>query len=206
MPTNKKEVQRRADRKRQGRRARAWTAIVWDESAKDNWQDILREQLVECLISPHHNKDLSEDGTPKKPHWHVVLSFKSPATFEKAKEVFDEIGANVPPEDKCRVRDFRQMARYLCHMDQPEKHRYDTGDVISIGAIDYYTLVMSNNDENAILDEIFSFMDEYCIETYPAMIRKMKELHPEWKSLVYRKFTYQITNYAKGIHAELKGL
>ena len=68
-------------------------------------------------------------GEPKKAHWHIVVSYKNPTTYEIAKEVFDEIGAVMPPEPKAKVKDFKQMARYLCHLDQPSKHRYDTADV-----------------------------------------------------------------------------
>lgn len=204
MATNSKSVQRKADEKRAGKRARAWTAMVYPDSAPADWLDILRNQLVECLVSPLHDKDVLPTGEPKKPHWHVVLAFKNPATYEKACEVFELIGAVVPPEREAKVKDFRQMARYLCHMDQPDKHRYDMQDVISIGAIDYATLCMSAADEDAILDEIYEAMDEYFLESYPAVVRFTKAKHPEWKPLVYRKFVRQIAEYAKGLHYEGK--
>lgn len=204
MPTNSKSVQKRADAKRAGKRARAWTALVYADSAAEGWQDILREQLVECLISPYHDKDVLPTGECKKAHWHVVLSFKSPTTYDRACDVFEAIGAVVPPENECRVKDFRQMARYLCHMDQPDKHRYEMSDVVSIGAIDYQTLCMSAADEDAMLDEIFEFMDCYCLDSYPKVVRAVREQHPEWKAIVYRKYTRQISEYAKGLHYESK--
>ena len=133
---SRKDIQQKADSKRAGKRARAWTAMVYQESALPEWLDKLSEQLIEALVSPLHDKDVwsVEDeqenashvaGEPKKAHWHVVISFKNPATYDKAKEVFDGIGAVTPPEIKCKVKDFRQMARYLCHLDQPRKHRYN---------------------------------------------------------------------------------
>lgn len=204
MATNNKAVQRRADKKRAGRRARAWTAMVYPDSAPGNWQDILREQLIECLVSPLHDKDVLPTGEPKKPHWHLVISFKSPASFAKAREVFDAVKAVVPPESESRVKDFRQMARYLCHLDQPDKHRYDMKDVVSIGAIDYQSLVMSNADEDAMLDEIFETMDTYALDSYPKVVRWTREHNPEWKTVVYRKYTRQIAEYAKGLHYEMK--
>lgn len=197
-----KRAEKRYDAKRAGKRARAWTALVYADSAVEGWQDVLREQLVECLVSPYHDKDVLPDGEPKKPHWHVVLSFKNPCNFDKAREVFETIGAVVPPEKECRVKDFRQMARYLCHLDQPDKHRYDMQDVVSIGAIDYQALVMSNADEDAMLDEIFETMDSYHLDSYPSVVRHTREHHPEWKVLVYRKYVRQIAEYAKGLHYE----
>lgn len=204
MPTNNKKTQAKADAKRAGKRARAWTAIVYPESAPDDWISILRDQLIECLVSPLHDKDVLPDGTQKKAHYHVVISFKNPATFDKAKEIFEAIGAVVPPEKECRVKDFRQMARYLCHLDQPDKHRYDMKDVVSIGSIDYAALCMSAADEDAMLDEIFEYMDMYFLDSYPKVVRATREHHPEWKPIVYRKYTRQISEYAKGLHHESK--
>lgn len=205
MDAQKKAV-KKYDKKRAGKRARAWTALIYPDSAVDGWQDKLRELLVECLISPLHDKDILPDGSPKKPHWHVVLSFKNPTTYQLACEIFEEIGAVVPPEKDCKVKDFRQMARYLCHLDQPEKHRYEINEVVSIGAIDYEMLVMSSKDEDEMLDAIFACMDRNNLQTYPQIVRWTRENHPEWKILVYRKYTRQISEYAKGLHAESKGL
>ncbi len=204
MATNSKRTQAKADAKRAGKRARAWTAIVYPDSAVDKWIEVLRDQLVECLVSPLHDKDVLPTGEAKKPHYHVVLSFKNPTTYEKACEVFEAIGAVVPPEKECRVKDFRQMGRYLCHLDQPDKHRYDMTDVISIGSIDYATLCMSAADEDAMLDEIFEFMDLYFLDSYPKVVRATREQHPEWKPIVYRKYTRQISEYAKGLYHEAK--
>lgn len=206
MAGNSKAVQAKADAKRAGKRARAWTAIVYpdSENTPENWRDILREQLVECLISPYHDKDKNPDGEQKKPHYHIVLSFKNPTTYERACEVFEQVGAVVPPERECRVKDFRQMARYLCHMDQPDKYQYERGEVVSIGAIDYDTLVLSGSDEIDILDDIFKAMDDYALDSYPAVVRFVRARKPEWKTLVYRKYTHQISAYAKGLHWEMK--
>jgi hypothetical protein len=204
MASTSKEVQRKADAKRAGKRARAWTAIVYPDSAPENWQSILREQLIECLVSPLHDKDILPTGEHKKPHWHVVIAFKNPSTYEKACEVFDAIGAVIPPVKEAKVKDFRQMARYLCHLDQPDKHRYKMQDVVSIGSIDYATLCMSAADEDEMLDEIFEYMDTYFLDSYPKVVRATREQHPEWKPIVYRKYTRQIAEYAKGLHHESK--
>ena len=96
----------------------------------DGWKDKLADLLVEALVSPLHDQDVWTDedeaenpvhkaGSPKKAHWHIVVSYKNPVTFAKAREVFDEIGAVVPPEPKAKVKDFQQMARYLCHLISP---------------------------------------------------------------------------------------
>lgn len=200
MSVNKKEVQKRADAKRVGKRARAWTCIVYPDSAAENWIDILRDQLVECLISPLHDKDIEPTGEIKKAHWHVVLSFKNPSSSEKAREVFDEIhGVGCQ-----KVKDFKQLARYLCHLDQPNKHQYNIEDVISIGAIDYQTLVMTSSDEDEVLDEIFDFIRTHYIMSFADFVDLVRLKKPEWRHLVYHKYPALISRYIKSCDWETK--
>ena len=202
MSESRKTIQQRADAKRAGTRARAWTCLVYPDSAPDDWQDIIREQLIECLISPLHDKDVWTDadelenpehkaGTPKKAHWHVVLSFKNPATSEKAQEIF----ATVNGVGCKKVKDFKQMARYLCHLDQPQKHRYAMDDVVSIGAIDYPSLVISGADEDELLDEIFDFINVNGVRRFCDFIDLVRYQKPEWRRIVYRQFHSLINSY-----------
>lgn len=212
MTTNSKSVQRRADAKRKTKRARAWQFVVYPDSAPDNWLDILRNLLVECLVSPLHDKDFQEENPdkPKKPHWHVIVSFKSPMDYSHFIEVADSVNGVYPDPLKCwdtflkqcKVRDFIQASRYLCHLDQPNKYQYSISDVVSIGAIDYPALVMTSADEDEILDEIFAFMDEYHVTSFPRLIRLVREVHPEWRRIVYHTSTRQVVEYAKGLHYE----
>lgn len=215
MSKNSKEVQKRADAKRAGKRARAWTAMVYPESVKEGWLDKLADQLVEALVSPLHDKDvwMVEDeaenplhvaGEPKKAHWHIVISYKNPVTYEKAKEAFDAIGAVTPPEPKAKVKDFKQMARYLCHLDQPKKHRYDTADVKTFGAIDYPALVMAGSDEDDMIDEIFDFISGNLIVSFRQFVDLTRADHPEWRLLVYHQYAALISRYIKSLAWELE--
>ena len=211
MAESRKAIQKRADDKRAGTRARAWTCLVYPDSAADEWQEVLRELLVECLISPLHDKDVwtktdelenpeHKAGEPKKAHWHVVLSFKNPATNKKAQEIFNAINGV-----GCKkVSDFKQMARYLCHLDQPQKHRYLTSDVVSIGAIDYQALVTSAMDEADIFDELCQFIDDNCILSYRQLCVYVRENRPEWRILVYKTYASGLTRYIKSLAWEIE--
>jgi hypothetical protein len=197
MATNSKEVQKKADAKRAGKKARAWTAVIYPESANENWLEILGESLVQCLVSPLHDRDVEPTGELKKEHYHVVISFTNPATFEKAKAVFDSIGAVVPPENQSRVKDYRQMARYLCHLDQPNKHRYSTDDVVAFGGVDYKALVMTGADEDELLDEIEDYILANRIVSFTSFQRICRDLHPEWKYVLRHKYSYYIRETIK---------
>ena len=106
-------------------RTRNFATIVYEESAPKNWKEILQDFFVPVFISPYHDKDVNPDGTPKKPHWHVLIMFESVKTREQATELFSRING-VGCE---KVNSLRGYARYLCHLDNPEKFQYDLDDV-----------------------------------------------------------------------------
>ena len=118
------------------KRTRNWATVVYPESAGENWVDKLKALIVPALISPLHDKDTNADGTAKKNHYHVMVLFDGVKTQEQARDVFDEIaGVGAEP-----IKSVRAYARYLCHMDNPEKAQYDVSDVQTLGGVDYQSL------------------------------------------------------------------
>ena len=78
----KSVAKRRAEKKAAGVhegnpdvRARAWTFIVYPESAPENWRDVLDGFHLQWACSPLHDRDVNATGEPKKAHWHILLSF-----------------------------------------------------------------------------------------------------------------------------------
>ena len=145
------EAQKNADKayeKKREARSKVWAGVVYPESAPQDWQDKLRELLIDAFISPLHDKDCNADGEVKKAHWHVMLMFGSMKTTAQAKEAFQSFGCTVEPQ---RVRNTRGMARYLCHMDNPDKYQYNQADVVAIGAADYLSAIGLPTDKYDIL-------------------------------------------------------
>ena len=111
--------------KKSNSRTRNYATVVYPESAPEMWQTILAEFKIPAFISPLHDSDKNANGEDKKPHYHVMLMYDSVKTEDQAREVFDKIGG-VGCE---RVNSIRSYARYLCHLDNPDKHQYNTEDV-----------------------------------------------------------------------------
>ena len=102
------------------------------ESAPEGWQDVLDEQHIQWVESPLHDKDMNADGTPKKPHWHILLLFDGKKSYEQVKELTDKLHATIP--QKCASA--KGLVRYMAHLDNPEKVQYDKGAIIGHGGID----------------------------------------------------------------------
>jgi len=111
---------------------RYWAAVVYPESAPENWVEIVRLQGLRAAISPLHDKDQNADEHEKKAHWHVILCWDSPTTANAAKSVTDKLNAPVPQG----LTSVKGYYRYLTHMDNPEKYQYDPADIQHIGGFD----------------------------------------------------------------------
>ena len=46
---------------------RNWAFIVYPDSAPADWQEILRQTGLQCVVSPLHDSDLDPTGEPKTP-------------------------------------------------------------------------------------------------------------------------------------------
>lgn len=194
-PEKRKEAQRRADAKR-SQRSRGWACIVYPESAPDGWRDALAEAHIEMLVSPLHDSDVTADGKPKKPHYHVLAMFESPVQAKTAKEAFDRAGVTMPPE---LVSSIKGYARYLIHLDDHDKHRYDAADVDALGGASWGAVALDEADEtDRIIDEIEAFIDEYNVVSLVALARYARAERPEWKRTIRRNTIY-LTAYLKSI-------
>lgn len=158
------------------KRTRNYATVVYPESAKENWQSILAEQFIPAFISPLHDNDVNPTGEPKKPHYHVIIMFDSVKTVEQAREVFDLIGG-VGVEV---VKSIRGYARYLCHLDNPEKAQYDTAKVRSLCGADYMSTIGLAIDKYIAISEMEEFCDKYNVISFYALSKYARSHRQDW--------------------------
>lgn len=197
MATNSKEKQKkydaaRAAKRKAAQRARSYATIVYPDSAPADWMEKLEELHVPCLISPLHDKDINPDGTPKKPHFHVLLLFESVKSPQQVKEMLKKV-KSVGCE---KVNSARGYTRYLCHLDNPEKHQYNPAGVQSLSGADYQSTVELASDRRETSREIISFCREYGIISFSSLIEYADAYREDW--LVYlSKSGWLVKEYLK---------
>lgn len=179
-------------------RSKNWATIVYPESAPGNWRDVLGDLKIEIFISPLHDKDVNPTGELKKPHYHVIFMFSSVKSDEQAKEIFELVGG-VGSE---RIASIRGYARYLCHLDNPEKHIYDTKEVVCFGGADYYSVITLVTDKYLVLAEILDFCDENNIMYYSELIRWCRANKFEWFRALCDGGTFMVKEYLKTLPYE----
>lgn len=108
---------------------RNYAFIVYPESMLEDFFDRLESLKLPAFVSPLHDLDTKDDGSLKKPHYHVVLRYASQVAISHATKDLLALGVSQPPEI---VKSLRAYSRYLCHLDQPEKAQYRLDDVRQI--------------------------------------------------------------------------
>lgn len=177
-------------------RTRNFATVVYPESAPADWREVLDSYHVPALISPLHDRDVMPDGTRKKPHYHVMVMYDNKKDFEKqVKPVFDAIGA----VGREMVSSTRGYARYLCHLDDPNKAQYSPSDVVSLGGADYQSLISSPADDMRLLGEIIDFLDSEKILSFAEFVSISRVSHPSWFDLIATSKGWFVREYIKSL-------
>ena len=179
-------------------RTRNYVSILYPESAVKDWQEVLASQHVQAVVSPLHDKDISADGTPKKPHYHVMILFQSPKTEKQAQGIFDSIGGI-----KCQaVNDTRSQLRYFCHMDDYDKAQYNAADVKTFAGIDYTSLVTSSADKYQAVKEMIAWVHQNDCSSFCTLMKYASEYNDNWFHSLCDNSAYVMKEYIKSLYWE----
>lgn len=176
-------------------RTRNWTAIVYPDSAPENWREIINDLHIEWIESPLHDKDLNATNEVKKPHWHILLLFGGVKSYEQVKELTDQINCPIP----VRCHNAKAMVRYMTHMDNPDKVQYSKDDVKAYGGVDLAEFYRPNSSERyTIVREMIKYVQENKIIEYKDLVDYAMENHfDDWFPLLCDSCTYVVNQYIK---------
>ena len=174
-------------------RYRNFATVVYPDSAPEGWQEILSEQFVPTFISPLHDMDKNPTGEDKKPHWHVMVMFEGKKSLEQVEEIFNLIGG-VGVE---KVNSLRGYARYLCHLDNPEKHQYFVEDVRTLCGADYTGAIGLVTDKYKAIGEMIDFCIEHDIYSYSQLLEYCRVERFDWFRVLCDNGTVVIKEYLK---------
>lgn len=177
-------------------RTRNYASIVYPESAPSDWLSILSDELIPCFVSPLHDCDKNPTGEEKKPHFHVLLMFEGVKTSEQAMAVFSLING-VGCES---VNSLRGYARYLCHLDNPEKHQYSPDDVISFCGADYLSTIGLPTDKYKAIKNMIDFCNDNGIISYAELLEYASVHQFDWFRVLCDSGTVVIKEYLKSKH------
>ena len=184
-----------AERKASDARKRNFATVVYPESAPEDWRAVLAGYFVPAFISPLHDKDLNATGEPKKAHFHVMLMFDGKKSEEQVKTMLESIGG-VGLE---RVESLRGYARYLCHLDNPEKAQYNPSDVVSLNGSDYSYTIGIVADKYKAVREMIAFCKANEIVSYAELLEYASVEQDTWFRVLCDSGTVVMKEYLKSI-------
>lgn len=104
---------------------RNWAFIIYPESAPKDWLEQLQKTGLQYAISPLHDKDIDPTGEPKKAHYHVIVCYGSPTTYNNVKNLTDSLNCPIPQA----LEQIRGYYRYFTHKDNADKYQYDEKEI-----------------------------------------------------------------------------
>lgn len=174
---------------------RNWTFVLYNDSCANDWQEYLTATGVPFSYA-YHDKDFTEIGEPKKPHYHVLMCFDGPTTYNTMLDHAKRVGAAndvVQP-----VGSVRGIVRYFCHKDNPDKHQYPE-DIIQcrngFDPSDYFCMTVTQ--QKAFKRKVTCFIRDNDIEEYSELIDILMDLDEGEMYDIASQNTFYFTQYIK---------
>lgn len=174
---------------------RNWAFVLYPESAPADWREQLQKTGLPCAISPLHDKDVNATGEPKKPHYHVMVFYQGPTSYNVVKRLTDGLNQPIPQV----VEQVRGYYRYLTHMDNPEKAQYSPSEITTLNGFDIGDYVeMSKSEVTKVCRALMEYIQENDIMEYADLMdmTMCEGVPPEWFDVASSR-TLFFTGYLK---------
>lgn len=160
------------EKKSRNVKKRNWAFVLYPESSPEDWFERLQKKGLQGAVSPLHDKDLNADGEPKKAHYHVIVTYSGPTSFNVVKSLCDELNCPIPQP----LEQIRGYYRYLTHKDNPEKAQYSEDDIQLLNGFDIRDYVELTATEVAkIKIKLCQLIDEGGVNEYYDLINLLRD-------------------------------
>lgn len=174
------------------KRSNKWAFLLYQESAPENYLDILEEMHIPFVLSPWHDKDVNkETGEFKKAHKHGALYFDSLKSYSQVSKLLTN-HLNTPKHVEV-IMSPRGMYDYFTHAENPEKTLYDINDIESGCGFDLNKFLITNNS-GEFLTLVIDIIEEQNFLEFNSLVRYARAENPQLLSLIMDK-TYFFAKY-----------
>ena len=181
---------------------RAWAFVLYLESAPSDWMDKLKQSGLKVAISPYHDKDINPDGTPKKPHYHIILVYDGPTTYNNVKSFTDSLNQPIPQA----LEQVRGYYRYFSHKDNPDKYQYDETEIVTLGGFNISDFVEMTKSEALIIKrELLHLIEDEDFIEYSDFLIFVERNGTEEQFDIATSNTILFNNYLKSRRHRLRG-
>ena len=188
------------------KRKRNFACLLYEDSAPENFIDIISSWHVPAFLSPYHDRDtwtLEDEkknpehkaGDKKKAHWHLMVMFEGLQNPDTVKDMFSEVNG----VGFLVVKSIRGYARYLCHLDEDEleKVHYDTDFIKSFAGASYDDCITLDTDRVRVIAEIQSFCIDNDITSYAELLDYCSVYKYSWYRMLITSCSLPMMYYLK---------
>lgn len=174
------------------KRSNKWAFLIYQESAPENYLDILEGMHIPFVLSPWHDKDVNkETGEFKKAHKHGVLFFESLKSYTQVSELLTE-KLNTPSHVEV-VMSPKGMYDYFIHAENPDKTLYSIDEIESGCGFELEQFLITNNNEE-YLSTVIDIIEEHNFTEFNNLVRYARVENPSLLNLIINK-TYFFAKY-----------
>lgn len=128
-------------------RSTKWTFLFYEESAPENYLNILEELHIPFILSPWHDRDVNrQTGEFKKSHKHGAFFFDSLKSYSQVSNIISD-KLNGPAHVEV-VMSPTGLFDYFTHAENPDKSPYNIED-IEVGCgfnLEKFLMEMNSSD------------------------------------------------------------
>lgn len=156
-------------------------------TAPDDWIQRLEQTGLSFVVSPLHYLDTVLDAStgelrPKKPHWHVIVSWGNSTTYRTACAIAEMLSAPRP----LLLRAPAGLYDYMTHKNQPVKHQYQDRPVAYNG----WTKPLDNDEITRIKDELTQIVILTDCQEYVELLLEAETMGAEYKQVAMGQTMY----------------
>lgn len=155
-------------------KVRNFAVVVYPDSTTliASWRENLKALGHKAIISPIHDKDIDNNGLPKKPHYHVCVFRENATTWNSCVKT---MSANVDSSIKY-VEVLRGTIQasydYMSHKNAPQKAQYKEDDVVCLNGFNPFDYQkQSRSDKLNCTKEIYIYIENNTIEEFSDLIQ-----------------------------------
>lgn len=124
-----------------------WLYIVYPESAPPDWQERLENTGLPFAVSPLHDRDKNPDGSLKKAHYHVIVSYGKVQRYSAVIGLREITHGPYP----LKCSHVAGSYAYFTHKNNPEKSQYDAKEIVRYNG---WAKELERHEVEAIKDEL----------------------------------------------------
>lgn len=185
--------------------SRNFCFLLYDDSMNPDFITVL-SGFGEKAFVVYHDRDINSDGTQKKPHYHVMVMCHNCRSEKVVSGLVHNCGgAN---DSYLPVVSKRGYARYLCHMDNPEKMCYEPDEVMCLCGADYLELALTKTDKdcqkNSKMKEVLHYCQKNKIIHYCELVDYCMDYRPDWMPCFVGSHGRVIRSYVQSLEYKLR--